>query len=154
MSYGHIFCGSSKRPKPNDPSQALGIKETAEKLGIRAERVDEQMFHKENILERIYGQIDTADLIIADLTGRNPDVFYETGYAHAKGKLCLLLTGGQPLSAPTTLSQSSSFISSGNLVVELWWYSTLNGVCIFSGASGNRLPKHRSSVNPLLLRPG
>jgi nucleoside 2-deoxyribosyltransferase len=70
----------------------LGIKETAEKLGIRAERVDEQIFHKENILERIYGQIDAADFIIADLTGRNPNVFYETGYAHAKGKLCLLLT--------------------------------------------------------------
>ncbi|WP_441255914.1 hypothetical protein [Tardiphaga sp. 285_C5_N1_2] len=70
----------------------LGIKETAEKLGIRAERVDEQIFHKENILERIYGQIDAADLIIADLTGRNPNVFYETGYAHAKGKVCLLLT--------------------------------------------------------------
>jgi hypothetical protein len=75
-----------------DDVYKLGIKDTAEKLGIRAERVDEQIFHKENILERIYGQIDAADLIIADLTGRNPNVFYETGYAHAKGKLCLLLT--------------------------------------------------------------
>jgi nucleoside 2-deoxyribosyltransferase len=75
-----------------DDVYKLGIKETAEKLGIRAERVDEQIFHKENILERIYNQIDAADLIIADLTGRNPNVFYETGYAHAKGKLCLLLT--------------------------------------------------------------
>jgi nucleoside 2-deoxyribosyltransferase len=81
---------------PFDPAfddiYKLGIKEPAEKLGIRAERVDEQIFHKENILERIYSQIDAADLIIADLTGRNPNVFYETGYAHAKGKLCLLLT--------------------------------------------------------------
>ena len=75
-----------------DDIYKLGIKDTAEKLGIRAERVDEQIFHKENILERIYGQIDAADLIIADMTGRNPNVFYETGYAHAKGKLCLLLT--------------------------------------------------------------
>jgi nucleoside 2-deoxyribosyltransferase len=75
-----------------DDIYKLGIKETAEKLGIRAERVDEQIFHKENILERIYSQIDAADFIIADLTGRNPNVFYETGYAHAKGKLCMLLT--------------------------------------------------------------
>jgi nucleoside 2-deoxyribosyltransferase len=75
-----------------DDVYKLGIKDTAEKLGIRAERVDEQIFHKENILERIYNQIDAADLIIADLTGRNPNVFYETGYAHAKNKLCLLLT--------------------------------------------------------------
>jgi nucleoside 2-deoxyribosyltransferase len=75
-----------------DDIYKLGIKDTAEKLGIRAERVDEQIFHKENILQRIYSQIDAADLIIADLTGRNPNAFYETGYAHAKGKLCLLLT--------------------------------------------------------------
>ena len=75
-----------------DDVYQLGVKETAEKVGIKAERVDEQIFHKENILERIYNQIDAADFIISDMTGRNPNVFYETGYAHAKGKLCLLLT--------------------------------------------------------------
>lgn len=75
-----------------DDIYRLGIKETAEKLGIVAERVDEQIFHKQNILERIYDQIHSADFIISDMTGRNPNVFYETGYAHAKGKICLLLT--------------------------------------------------------------
>jgi nucleoside 2-deoxyribosyltransferase len=75
-----------------DDVYQLGIKEVAQSLDIRAERVDEQIFHKENILERIYGQINAADLIISDMTGRNPNVFYETGYAHAKGKTCVLLT--------------------------------------------------------------
>lgn len=56
-----------------------------------AERVDEQTF-SETILERIYRQIDTADFIIADMTGKNPNVFYEVGYAHARGKLCTLVT--------------------------------------------------------------
>lgn len=70
----------------------LGIQKTAKTFGISAERVDEQIFHKENILERIYSQISAADFIIADMTDRNPNVFYETGYAHAKGKMCLLLT--------------------------------------------------------------
>jgi nucleoside 2-deoxyribosyltransferase len=71
---------------------SLGIKDAVEKAGMFAERVDEQVFHREGILERIYNQIDLADLIIADMTGRNPNVFYEVGYAHAKNKLCILLT--------------------------------------------------------------
>lgn len=70
----------------------LGIKEAADKLGITAERVDEQVFHREGILQRIYNQIEVADFIIADMTGKNPNVFYEVGYAHAKGKTCILLT--------------------------------------------------------------
>jgi nucleoside 2-deoxyribosyltransferase len=75
-----------------DDVYKLGVKETTEKLGIIAERVDEQVFHKENILERIYNQINAADLVIADMTGRNTNVFYEVGYAHAKGKMCILVT--------------------------------------------------------------
>lgn len=70
----------------------LGIQAAADELGIIASRVDEQVFHKEGIIERIYNQINVADFIIADMTGKNPNVFYEVGYAHAKNKLCVLLT--------------------------------------------------------------
>lgn len=77
--------------KAFDDIYKIGIKETANSLGILAERVDEQIF-REGILERIYRQIELADLIVADMTGQNPNVFYEVGYAHAKGKLCILLT--------------------------------------------------------------
>lgn len=69
----------------------FGIKEAAAEIGIHAERVDEQIY-SEGILERIYRQIEVADIIIADMTGQNPNVFYEVGYAHAKEKLCILLT--------------------------------------------------------------
>lgn len=69
----------------------VGIKEPVSSLGIRCERVDEQIY-AEGILDRIYRQIDAADIIIADMSGQNPNVFYEVGYAHAKDKLCLLLT--------------------------------------------------------------
>ena len=74
-----------------DDVYRIGIKEPAEAMGIRAERVDEQIY-AEGILERIYRQIDAADIIIADMSGQNPNVFYEVGYAHAKAKLCILLT--------------------------------------------------------------
>ena len=69
----------------------LGIKAVATECEVVAERVDEQSF-SETILERIYRQIESADFIIADMTGRNPNVFYEVGYAHARGKICTLLT--------------------------------------------------------------
>jgi nucleoside 2-deoxyribosyltransferase len=68
-----------------------GIKESCKDAGTYCERVDEQIF-KETILERIYNQIAKADLIIADMTGRNPNVFYEVGYAHALNKPTILLT--------------------------------------------------------------
>jgi hypothetical protein len=69
----------------------LGIKPACKNAGAYAQRVDEQIF-QESILERVYNQISKADIIIADLTGRNPNVFYEVGYAHALGKLVILLT--------------------------------------------------------------
>ncbi len=69
----------------------LGIQETAKEKEVIAERVDEQIY-TESILERIYRQIDSADFIIADMSGRNANVFYEVGYAHAKEKICTLIT--------------------------------------------------------------
>lgn len=69
----------------------LGIQETATEHGVVAERVDEQIY-TESILERIYRQIESADFIIADMTNRNPNVFYEVGYAHAQEKICTLIT--------------------------------------------------------------
>ena len=74
-----------------DDIYRYGIKEACEKAGTYAERVDEQIFQG-SILERIYNQIAKANIIIADMTGRNPNVFYETGYAHALGKPTILLT--------------------------------------------------------------
>ena len=59
--------------------------------GAYCERVDEQIYN-ESILERVYNQISKADIIVADMTGRNPNVFYEVGYAHALNKQVILLT--------------------------------------------------------------
>src|SRR5215470_17942078 len=69
----------------------VGIKAACKEAGAYCERVDEQIFDG-NILERVYGQISRADVVIAEMTGRNPNVFYETGYAHALNKRVILLT--------------------------------------------------------------
>ena len=74
-----------------DDLYRFGIKEPAAELGILAQRVDEQIF-SEGILERIYRQILLADIIIAEMTGQNPNVFYEVGFAHGLDKLCILST--------------------------------------------------------------
>ena len=74
-----------------DDVYKLGIKQSCIDAGAYCERVDEQIFN-ESILERIYNQISKADIVIADMTHRNPNVFYEVGYAHALGKTTILLT--------------------------------------------------------------
>lgn len=74
-----------------DDVYQIGIKESCAAAGAYCERVDEQIF-EERILDRIYNQISKADVVIADMTGRNPNVFYEVGYAHALGKPTVLLT--------------------------------------------------------------
>src|ERR1044072_2268027 len=74
-----------------DEFYKLGIKVACENAGAYCERVDEQDF-TESILSRIYNQIAKADSVIADMSTRNPNVFYETGYAHALNKQVILLT--------------------------------------------------------------
>lgn len=69
----------------------LGIKAAAQSCNVDAKRLDDDFFVT-NMVEEIYRKIDEADFIIADMTGRNPNVFYEVGYAEAKNKLILLLT--------------------------------------------------------------
>lgn len=77
--------------KKFDEIYKLGIKSACIEAGAYCERVDEQIY-TENMLDRIYNQIAKADIVISEMTGRNPNVFYETGYAHALGKQVILLT--------------------------------------------------------------
>jgi hypothetical protein len=68
-----------------------GIKGACESVGAYCERLDDQIF-QENMLHRIYNEIAKADIVVAEMTGRNPNVFYEVGYAHALGKRVVLMT--------------------------------------------------------------
>lgn len=52
----------------------------------------DDLLNQQNILKDIVVSIHESDLIIADLTGLNPNVFYELGLAHAFRKNVVLLT--------------------------------------------------------------
>lgn len=68
----------------------LGIRSVAERLGITVERADD-IEHNEGILEVILERIGSADVVVADTTGNNPNVFYEVGHSHAIHKPTILI---------------------------------------------------------------
>lgn len=69
----------------------LVIKEVAKELTLRCERADE-IQHNGGILEKVFESIKSAHIIVAEMTSRNPNVFYEVGYAHALRKEVILIT--------------------------------------------------------------
>ena len=60
------------------------------KLGFDVSRADD-LLNQRNILRDILSSISSADLIVADLTGSNPNVYYELGLAHALRRRAILL---------------------------------------------------------------
>jgi hypothetical protein len=68
----------------------LGIREVAERLGFTVDRADD-IEHNGNILDIVEQRIRQADVVIADMSTRNPNVFYEIGYARAVGRPTVLL---------------------------------------------------------------
>lgn len=67
------------------------VKEVIGTFDLRCLRADD-FFDNRPIMDDIWQSIEKARVVISDLTGRNPNVFYETGIAHAMGKEVILLT--------------------------------------------------------------
>ncbi|MGD0542025.1 MAG: hypothetical protein ABSB33_10945, partial [Tepidisphaeraceae bacterium] len=51
------------------------------------------LFSTGSVMEQIWEQIRKAKVLLADLTGKNANVFYELGLAHADSKPVVLVTG-------------------------------------------------------------
>lgn len=66
------------------------IAEVARSVGMRCNRGDDVWDHS-TIIQDIASLIDRSRIIVADCTGRNPNVFYEIGIAHALGREVILL---------------------------------------------------------------
>lgn len=65
------------------------IKKVAADLNRTVARADD-FFTADSIISDIWNAIHSATVIIADCTGRNPNVFYEIGIAHTLGKRVVL----------------------------------------------------------------
>ncbi|HCW63617.1 MAG: hypothetical protein ABGW88_18150 [Leeuwenhoekiella sp.] len=67
------------------------IKPCLEELHIKCIRGDE-IYSKQRIMDDIWDSIKSCRFVIAELTGKNPNVLYEIGLAHAIGKPVIILT--------------------------------------------------------------
>lgn len=68
----------------------FGIEAPVHAAGMLCERVDQASFTG-HILDQIRERIETASVVIADLTSANPNVYLEVGYAWGKGRPTILL---------------------------------------------------------------
>lgn len=59
--------------------------------GLDPGRADD-LFRSSNIVHDIWAAVSSSRVLLADLTNKNPNVFYELGLAHAARKPVLLLT--------------------------------------------------------------
>lgn len=67
-----------------------GIQAPVKAAGLLCERVDQAQFDG-LIIQRIRERIETARVVIADLSFANPNVYLEVGYAWGRGKPTVLL---------------------------------------------------------------
>lgn len=88
----YVFIVMSFQSDPLLQDAYEAIKRTTGKLkkGLKCERVDE-IQDDFTITDKITDCIKKAGLIIVDLTGNRPNVYYELGYARALGKKIILL---------------------------------------------------------------
>lgn len=70
---------------------AEAVAPVAEELGITCGHAA-SIFGPGRIMKDIISSITFAEVIVAELTGRNPNVFYELGVAHQQGKQVVLLS--------------------------------------------------------------
>jgi hypothetical protein len=67
------------------------LQRVAVAAGLRCRRADD-IWENPAVMQDVVSLIDRSRLVIADCTGRNPNVFYEIGIAHTLGREVILIT--------------------------------------------------------------
>lgn len=62
------------------------------KAGLKPVRADSEIFTTGKIMDQVWSGINAAKVLVAELTSRNPNVFYELGIAHALRKPVVLIS--------------------------------------------------------------
>lgn len=66
-----------------------------EKAGLKSVRADDEIFGTGKIIDQIWSGINSARVLVAELTMRNANVFYELGLAHALRKPVILVSSNK-----------------------------------------------------------
>lgn len=66
------------------------MKEGIEAAGMRCLRADD-VWEKDHVLDDVLSLIWRSRVVLADLSGKNPNVFYEVGIAHSLGRRTILV---------------------------------------------------------------
>jgi hypothetical protein len=70
-------------------------KPACDQAGLHALRADAEIFGTGKIMDQIWRGIRAASVLVAELTSKNPNVFYELGLAHALEKPVVLVSSNQ-----------------------------------------------------------
>ena len=65
------------------------------KAGLKPVRADADIFGTGKIMDQVWSGINSAKILVAELTTRNPNVFYELGLAHALNKPVVLVSSNE-----------------------------------------------------------
>jgi hypothetical protein len=65
------------------------------KAGLTPVRADAEIFGTGKIIDQVWSGINNACVLVAELTQRNPNVFYELGLAHALEKPVVLVSSNE-----------------------------------------------------------
>jgi hypothetical protein len=94
---GRGNCRANRRrdyPAPRHYYETI-FKPAIEKTGLHAVRADAEIFATGKIIDQVWRGINAAKVLVAELTTRNANVFYELGLAHALNKPVVLVSSNE-----------------------------------------------------------
>ena len=81
--------------EPHNNYYSLVYEPAIKKAGLKPIRADHEIFGSGKIMDQVWSGINTAKVLVAELTTKNPNVFYELGLAHALKKPVVLVSSNE-----------------------------------------------------------